>query len=311
MHTKNTSLIMVSLLTVFLQLFAQTFAFGQTIAQGKTWHIESGYACAEGYETGCFCYYGIETIKVGNTKTFNGKEYYELLSNIPNQQWNIVTYVREEDKKVFFYAEECDKEYVMYDFNLNVGDEIFLIDPRSPTSHYNHDNPCELTEADSSLYQFKVTEVDSIEYNRVKRKRLRLESHYPHRYDIWVEGIGCMRGITYHRAQQITGAHQLKDCYESDELIFTNENPEFCWVQLSAVNDVRQDLITVFTDENNILHIFNANNISLDIYNVQGQKMHAILLKSDNYETDISFLPRGLYVISNQMKNINFKIVVK
>ena len=205
----------------------------QTITQGKIWHVESGGACLDGDETGCFCYSGIQTINVGNTKIFNGKEYYELLTDSPpnnSSQGNVLTYVREEGKKVFFYVESCNKEYLMYDFNLNVGDEVFLMDPLSPISLFDHDNPCELTEVDVNLYTFKVTEVDFIEYNYIKRKRLRLENHDSHHYDIWVEGIGCLRGITYHTAQQISGAKQLKDCFESDELIFVNENPEYCWI---------------------------------------------------------------------------------
>ncbi|MDR2927867.1 MAG: hypothetical protein LBV41_06685 [Cytophagaceae bacterium] len=201
------------------------------ITPDKVWNIEFGYACPDGDETGCFCYGGLQTIKVGNTKTFNGEEYYELLSVNSNQQWKIITYVREESEKVFFYAEDCDKEYLMYDFNLNTGDEIFLADPLNPTSNYQHDNPCELTEYDKREYHYKVIEVDSIEYNQVKRKMLKLESNmHPYSPDIWVEGIGCMRGIIYRSATHQTGVKQLKDCFESGELFFVNENPEFCLV---------------------------------------------------------------------------------
>jgi hypothetical protein len=40
-----------------------------------------------------------------------------------------------------------------------------------------------------------------------------------------------MRGIIYQIGSQMAGAvHQLKDCYESEELIFVNENPDYCWV---------------------------------------------------------------------------------
>jgi len=284
--------------------------FGQTITPSKIWYIESGYACPDGDETGCFCYYGLQTIKVGNTKTFNEKDYYELLSDTPNQQWNVVTYVREEGKRIFFYAESCNKEYLMYDFNLNIGDEISLIDPLHPTSLFNQDNPCELTEEDMYLYKFKVTEVGSIEYNQIERKMLRLENYYSHHYDIWVEGIGCMRGITYHRAQQRSGVKQLKDCYEAGELIFVNENSEYCWVTTS-INDARQNLISIFTDENNILHIVNAKDIPVIMYDLQGREIQSFFSESNNYQINISFFSKGLYIVSNKMRNINFKIIIK
>ena len=189
---------------------------GQTITPNKIWNIESGYPCPEADETFCFCYYGLQTIKVGNTKIFNGKEYYELLSEIPNQQWKVLTYVREEGEKVFFYIEYDNEECLMYDYGLNIDDEITLKLPWLP----------DITDT------FKVTEIDSIDYNGIKRKRIRLENLIMnHRYDYWVEGIGCMRGITYLASAHIGGGvSQLKDCYESNELIFVNENPEYCWV---------------------------------------------------------------------------------
>ena len=297
---------------------ADNSASVQTIVPNKVWHIESGAACLLGEGTGCFCYNGIQTIKVDNVKTFNGKEYYELFSDTPsglypNPNGRVVTYVREEGEKVFFYTADCNKEYLMYDFNLNVGDEVFLVDPLFPTSLSNQDNPCELTQSDWNEYKFEVTEVDSIEYNQVKRKMLKLKSvRRPSFYDIWVEGIGCMRGITYHAAQHRSGVKQLKDCYQSDELIFVNENPEYCFAEYpDAINNAGQDLIDIFVDDKNSLHIVNAENIPLFIYDIQGREIQSLLPDNDNYKTDISFLPVGLYIISDKLKSIKFKVIVK
>ena len=269
--------------------------FGQTITPSKIWYIELGYPCPDGDGTGCFCYYGLETIKVGNTKTFNGKEYYELLSDNVNQQWKVRTYVREEGKKVFYYFENDDEEYLMYDYDLNVGDEVALKFPNHPI-----------------IDTFKVTAIDSIEYNGIKRKRLRLENIIMiERYDYWVEGIGCMRGITYLASAHIGGGvSQLKDCYESNELIFVNENPEFCWVTTS-INDARQNLISIYTNEKNILHIVNAKDIPVIVYDLQGREIQSLLPKNDNYKTDMSFLPKGLYIIANKENNVNFKVIIK
>lgn len=288
----------ITLLVLFV--YCSIALFGQTITPNKVWHIESGYPCPNGDGTGCFCLYGLQTIKVGNTKTFNEKEYYELLSDNVNQQWQVITYVREEEKKVFFYDIDDDEEYLMYDYDLNIGDEIVLRLPQYPHSI--------ITDA------FKVITIDSIEYNGIKRKRLCLENLITiHRYDYWVEEIGCMRGITYLASAYISGGvSQLKDCYESNELIFVNENPEFCFAKIpDAINEVLQDSIHVFPDENNVLHILNAKDIPLIIYDIQGREIQSVFPDNNNYGTDISFLSKGLYIVSNKIQSINFKIAVK
>jgi hypothetical protein len=202
-----------------------------TITPNKTWYIEHGIPCPEGDGTGCFCYMMTTTIKVGNIRIFNGKEYYELLTENPQypQQWKVITHVREENGQVFFYVENCDREYLLYDYNLNVGDEVYIVDPLLP---YSHETPCEISEEDMNyLYRYKVADIDVIRYDGIPRKRLRLENyhgHYPYGY--WVEGIGCMKGITYQISSQLVGTvHQLKDCYELDKLIFENENPQYNW----------------------------------------------------------------------------------
>ena len=198
-----------------------------TITPNKTWNIEVGMPCPEG-----FCYLGITTIKTGDIKTFKGKEYYELLrTDDPFQQEEeIITYVREKNGQVFFYVEDCDMEYLMYDYNLKVDNEVYLVDPRYPFSLFDIGS-CEITEEEmNDFYKCKIVDIDAIVYDQVARKRLKVAHSFFGRYDYWVEGIGAMEGITYQISSQMVGTvHQLKDCYEADELIFENENPEYIW----------------------------------------------------------------------------------
>jgi len=270
-----------------------------TITPDKIWHIESGYDCPWG---DCPCYGGLITIKPGNIKTFNEKEYYELINE---GSQNRITYVREEEGRVFFYVEECDKEYLLYDFTLNVGDEIFMIDPRDPFSH-NQENPCELTEEDLYNYRFKVIQIDEIEYNQVKRKRLKLSWYYfEELHDIWVEGIGSITsGITFPASSLITGSRCLKACYESDELIFEQE-PPCCWTHL-AINDTQQDIINIYpnptTGELTITN-YKLQITSVEVYDVYGKNLKSnpelnsgVNLKS-KIIIDISHLNPGIYFV--------------
>ena len=281
------------------------------ITPEKIWDVESGSACPEAVGTLCFCYQGILKLKIGNMKIFNEKEYYELLSNDDPPQWKIATYVREEERKLFFYSEYCDKEYLMYDFNLNVGDDVYLVDPLIPFSVSQHSDICELTEEDMDYFKCKITEVDEIEYDQVKRKRLKVEHYYSNKTGFWIEGIGSMKGIVYQVSSvSMGGVWQLKNCYVSDKLIFVNENPEYCWVPTSTY-DIQQTLINIFADENNTLHIVNAKDIPLTMYDIQGRNIKSIFPSDDNYTINISNLPKGLYIVGNETKGIAFKVMVR
>ncbi len=74
---------------------------------------------------------------------------------------------------------------------------------------------------------------------------------------------------------------------------------------------MQPNLITVFVDEQNILHIANAQNISLTIYNMQGQAIQSVIPDNNSYKKNISALPKGVYIIANKEKSINFKIATK
>jgi len=301
---KKLQILSISLLLLFFSknIYAQ---FLPIITPDKKWHIEYGntlFPCYGANGEPCACYTGLGTQKVLDIKVFNEIEYY-VFGNM--------YYIREEENRIFFYLEHCDREYLLYDFDLNVDDEVLLVDPIFQNDLYK---PCELTEEDTLFYTYKVAIIDTIEYNQVKRKRLRLKPYWgAFYYTDWIEGIGCMDGFVYYTHSELVGGpvEQLKEVYEADELIFVNENPKYCFGNNNAINDVSQDLIKIFMDETNILHILNAENIPFTIYDLQGRIIQSVSPNSSNYQINISSLFKGLYIISNKEKNMNFKIVVK
>ena len=272
--------------------------FPKTIVPDRIWHIEYGYSCPAGEVVGCYCYKGLQTIKIGNVKTFNNIDYYELLSNKSNQQWELLTYVREQERRVYFYVESCDKEYLMYDFNLVSGFHVSFVNPLHPFSLFNQENPCELTEEDLNLHEYFVTQEDKIEYHGVKRKRLTLDHQWPsNQTDIWVEGVGSMRGITYLVTQQMSEVHQLKDCYEGDKLIFVNENPEYCWLEdtVGIQNHVFVDAYKTLYPNPAKDYLHFKTEQQFEIIDMQGK----MLLKSEKTtkSININHLKTGLYFI--------------
>ena len=125
----------------------------------------------------------------------------------------------------------------------------------------------------------------------------------------WVEGVGAIEGNCFHLSLMMSGITNLKDCYESDQLIFENEEP-FCWFYVSTY-DRPEELIKIFTNETNILHIVNAKDIPLTMYDIQGRKIKSIFPSDDNYTINASNLPKGLYIVGNETKGIAFKVMVR
>lgn len=104
-----------------------------------------------------------------NDTTINQTSYKKLYKNDCGQ--NAVYYVasmREENKKTYAVFQGESKERLIYDFSLNKGDDFH--------SELTNNLTC------------KVQEVDSINVNGMKRKRIIFE----YSFDIWIEGIGSL-----------------------------------------------------------------------------------------------------------------------
>ena len=297
--------IFISLLVATINICCFNIAISQNlqmITPGKVWHVEvGGGSCAEMHD-GCFCYITTITISVGNIHTFDGKDYFEIISSEEGQTDEITTYVREDGNKVFFYA--CEHEYLMYDFDVNVGDEIFLANPLLLHWAENGNNCHELTDSDYS--KFTVTAIDTIEYANISRKRITLLPPNSIIPEYWIEGIGCIRGLYFNVVYNMSGAKMVRDCYESGELVFENENPEFTWCVTGIENDTEIDKIDAHIDSYNILHIVNAKDLCISIYNLQGQLIQTVVPDSNDFDINMSSFPTGMYVLNydNMSKNI-------
>jgi hypothetical protein len=264
------------------------------ITDNKVWHIDHGTACSQL----CFCHWSLETVKMDDTVLFNNVEYTKVISNWSSalDVWTTGAFIRETlDGKIYFYSEKCGKEFLMYDFDLQVGDKVILRDYFL--------TECDLNEQDES-YTYTVTEVDSVVYNQVKRKYLKLQGQMKL---FWIEGVGDIMGLLYHSAAWGGGASQLKDCYIGDDLFFLNDNPEYCF-EMTDIDHVNYDTLRIFVDKKKILHVSNAKNTLLNIYDMQGRILQTVYPNSDNYETDISVLPSGLYIMGSTNTHIKFLI---
>jgi len=120
----------------------------------------------------------------------NSKIYKKVIGRSPNnlqQQTYYMGAIREEAGKIFQQYTDFEtnviSEYLLYDFNVKVGDTIHSTAPSGPLSR-----------------QPIVTKIDTIELQTgEKRKRFYFDS-----YIIWIEGIGCTGGFFLHNHEVLT-----------------------------------------------------------------------------------------------------------
>ena len=166
---------------------------------GKAWDF---------YYTNSFCEESYHVSVVGDTiiggeqcyKTYAYATMTDLQTGEANYQGNYGFYL-EKDRKV--YSWESGKWSLLYDFNLEKGDVVFV----------------------SNTYKHEVLNVDSITVKGETYRRITLKDTYPNIWgyfvDItvyWVEGIGCSAGMM--KGSDISGKCMVS-CWENGERIFT------------------------------------------------------------------------------------------
>ena len=300
---------MKNLIVLFSLLLGLSFNSNcqSLLVKDRAWTVEIGMTLLL---PGCLYYIppGYYILKVGNKVAFGEKEYCEILqtNDSLSNEWNVVRYLREdEDGKVYFYSKRCEQESLLYDFNLKADTTVFLVD-----QNYWEFSDCRLCKQDSVMHiMANVTMIDSVSDGYAKRKRLKVGDEY------WVEGIGSMSGHLRAGDRWLLGSvSQVKNCYESGKIIFTNEDPQVCFRPYgTGISDWEQDKIGIFIDsDNKTLQIINADGMSADIYTMQGEYLHTFYINSNLHYEDVFGLPKGVYIIQIRDKNVSFnrKVVV-
>jgi hypothetical protein len=151
---------------------------------------------------------------------------YSLVSGTGNQQPHLsyerVGFVRTDSKKVFFKKLAEGKEYLLYDFGLQIGDTAYF----------------PFFETDSAKYH--VLNVDSVNVNGIKRLRLKvLPEYYPEEYMsmYWIEGIGSLWNPFYHDSFGVGGKSDEVHCVSTDAgQLYANPNYDDCTTVLQKTD---------------------------------------------------------------------------
>lgn len=245
-----------------------------------------------------FCRY---TYFFDGDTVLNSISYHKLYSN----DSSYITYkggLRVQNKKVYFHEKYCSHEFLMYDFNLGVGDSILLpvalCDTTYPTTVY-------------------VTSIDSVLLEDMSyRRRINLNYYYPFS---WIEGIGSDDGLLYPKfiGMACVCYSELVCFRHNDSFLFYNETNVPCFDYIVSENEIDEPEIklSIFPNpSNNEITITNNSVVEryeVWIYSQAGQK--ALTIKSPTKTIDISALKPGLYFaeIKTSEGSIMKKIIVQ
>lgn len=242
----------------------------------------------------------------------DGKSYKKLYS-FTEREFDIETAtfvcgIREnENKQVFVASYHNQQEFLLYDFSLTEGDSILA------ESNGEYD-----------LY-FNVTDVDTIDYNGVERRKITLQ-FYNYAWVTWIEGIGNIEGLlmdwrSYTMVMDPMPNVRLR-CYEyNEECLYSdfsfNESIYDCYTPLYTgleENETQNNILLYPNPAKERLYINTSIPIKqMSICNLLGQEIQ----KYNNLETtssiNISGLNEGVYFVKiyTEKAVLSKKIVVK
>ncbi len=135
---------------------------------------------------------------------FEGKKYKGFYYYTDKENTELIGYVREEDRKV--YLRQNDKDWLWYDFTLQVGDVVSHIENSPFEGGYN---------------EIEVYEVETLEFAGLPRL------HITFLGPCWVEGIGDINSLPLDQFALIP------TCICGNQLFYVKENGQFIYRQES------------------------------------------------------------------------------
>jgi hypothetical protein len=195
---------------------------------------------------------------------------------------------RVELKKVFYIPKDSTDEFLLYDFDVEVGDILYNVYTEGALDNL------------PTLKNLEVTSVDNIETAGIMRKQVELS--YP---ITWIEGIGCSEGLFKNDGVNVSDYELKLDCMsENDTAFYPTFSLEGCDHLLA--NEVQHNStfsLTLFPNPSSGISFleWNAslNVISISMINSLGSEVYqlAILPFENKTKINLQLYPEGLYSI--------------
>jgi hypothetical protein len=213
------------------------------------------------------------------------------------------TFIREENNSVY-YREMFQNEGLIYDFNLGLGDSVFLSNPRAATNLW-----------------LTLTEIDSVEITDGFRERWKLESSEYSKDEYWIMGIGSGAGVLNSGTQifgGMCGLYTLLCEKENDETIYQNPLFETCYVKrVIGINERVANKTNLFKLVNKQklqqieLQFLTQGRKNISIVSLSGNTVFSTSTNEESLSINTGALSPGLYIINclNQGAQQNTKFI--
>lgn len=271
-------LIILALIVVPFISFSQNFE--SIVSNSKKWNILFGIYTPGVYELFTRSY----TIR--EDTIINELVYSKIyINNTPNNE-----YIREDENNKVYYKNDYSEERLIYDFSLNIEDEIVL------TNMFGFE------------FSWTVVNVDTIWFAEKNRKRITLSFCEDCLDDYWIEGIGSTLGLIYSGNFMWDFSTDLLCFYQNEELLYSNSDWNSCYITVSIPEN--KNKLNVFPNPtNNFINIETTEQIeSLTIIDITGR----LVLLENNKVIDLSMLNAGIYFLRVKTNNDYFiKTIIK
>ena len=294
MKTKLYYTILIILLSKYVS-YAQTTKdpYIPVLGENKVWYTAVRWEFGEVVST---VYY------TNGTEIIDGKVY----TRITNEEGDIIhTSLREDETERKVFTNWGGGDVLLYDFSLEVGDSFYM-------------------EVNAHIW-YDVIAIENIETNVGIRKAWFLSGSDGDFLPVWIEGIGSMAGVLTPDQQPNLNWWWFPEllCYENESVLeykSINGVNLGCELESIGVTELNNKLqISVFPNPTTGALSINSqiNNLKTDIIitNLLGEKCYKNKISiNKSTSIDISFLPKGIYLLSivnKQQERILTKKIIK
>lgn len=207
--------------------------------------------------------------------------------------WVDIGFIREQDNKVYAINNEGDYERLLYDFNVEVNDTLFIL-------------PFHISDSMPAFARFgKVHKIDSIDILSGRKKRIEFDVAGG---DTWIEGIGSINGITNSFWDPDGAKYDLLCCWDNGMLQYSNSDFEECFIlenncTSSLAPIPKKDLLSIFPNpfSDKVTFMFDEpiqnNRIDIKVFDLNGKIVFSSNL-TEHTTIDFSTLNSGMYFYS-------------